>query len=88
MQPIWIQAGDLRRNLKAHSGERLNKCNQCDFAFIQAGNLRPHLKAHSSGDKPNKCKRCDFTPIKADYLKNHLKIPPRHIQERNLKDIF
>ena len=91
MQPTWIHAGDLRRHLKVHSGERSNKCNhcnlQCYFAFIQAGNLRPHLKAHS-GEKPNKCNRCDFTPIKADNLRNHLKIPPQHIQKRNLKDTF
>ena len=87
MQPIWIQAGDLRRHLKAHRGERSNKCNQCDFKFIHAANLRPHLKAHS-GEKPNKCNRCDFKPIKADNLRNHLKIPPQHIQKRNLKDTF
>ena len=87
MQPIWIQAGDLRRHLKAHYGERSNKCNQCDFAFIQAGNLRPHVKAHS-GEKPNKCNSCDFTPIKEYNLSNHLKISPQHIQERNLKHKF
>ena len=51
MQPTWIHAGDLRRHLKADTGESSNKCNQCDFAFIQAGNLRPHLKARS-GEKP------------------------------------
>ena len=52
MQPMWIHAGDLRRHLKAHTGERSNKCNQqCDFAFIQAANLRLYLKAHS-GEKP------------------------------------
>ena len=86
-QPMCIHADDLRRQFKAHSGARSNKCNQCDFKFIHAANLRPHLKAHS-GEKPNKCNRCDFTPIKADNLRNHLKIPPQHIQKRNLKDTF
>ena len=86
-QPMCINAGDLRRHFKAHSGGRSNKCNQCDFKFIHAANLRPHLKAHS-GEKQNKCNRCDFTPIKADNLRNHLKIPPQHIQKRNLKDTF
>ena len=33
MQLMWIQAGDLRRHLKAHSGERSNQCNRCDFSF-------------------------------------------------------
>ena len=79
MQLMWIQDGDLMRHLKAHSGERSNKCNQCDFALFQAGNLRPHLKAHRE-EKPNKWNRCDFT--------HHLKISAQHIQERNLKDTF
>ena len=48
-----INSGDLRRHLKAHSGERSNKCNQCDFAFIQAGNLRPHLKLRVERSQTN-----------------------------------
>ena len=27
-----------------HSGEKPNKCKQCDFASSQAGHLRTHLK--------------------------------------------
>ena len=84
MQPTWIHAGDLRRHLKAHSGERSNKCNQCYFAFIQAGNLRP-IEC-SQWRESKKCNWCDLTPIKADDLSNHLKIPPRHVQGRNHKD--
>ena len=34
MQPTWIHAGDLRRHLKAHNGEKSNKCSKCDFAFF------------------------------------------------------
>ena len=37
-------AGDLRRPLKTHGGEKTNKCNLCDFASTQAGDLRTHLK--------------------------------------------
>jgi uncharacterized Zn-finger protein len=42
--------------LKTHSGEKSNKCNQCDYASSQAGVLRRHLKTHS-GEKPNKCNK-------------------------------
>ena len=48
------RAGDLRRHLKTHIGEKSNKCNQCDFASTQAGDLRRHLKTHS-GEKSSKC---------------------------------
>ena len=39
--------------MKAHNGEKSNKCDQCDFASSQAGNLRRHLKSHSR-EKLNK----------------------------------
>ena len=55
---VW--AGDLRRHLKSHSGEKPNKCNQCSYASVEAGNLRTHLKTHR-GEISNKCKKCDFT---------------------------
>ena len=48
------KAGDLRRNLKTHIGERSYKCNKCDFASTKAGDFRRHLKTHS-GEKSSKC---------------------------------
>ena len=53
LHPLWghvwkhtvEDAGDLRR-LKIHSGEKLNKCNQCYFGSSHAGNLRRHLKMY------------------------------------------
>ena len=42
---------------KKHSGEKSNKCSQCDFISSRADNLRRHLKSHS-GEKPNKCNQC------------------------------
>ena len=53
------QAGHLRKHLKMHSGEKSNKCNQCDFASSHAGHLGTHLKMHS-GEKPNKCSQCNY----------------------------
>ena len=44
------QAGNLKRHLKRHSGEKAKKCNQCDYASPEAGDLRKHLKTHS-GEK-------------------------------------
>ena len=46
-------------HMKTHSGEKLNKCNKCDFTSSLAGNLRRHLKTHS-GEKSNKCNQRDF----------------------------
>ena len=30
----------------SHSGEKSNKCNQCDYATSKAGYLRKHFKTH------------------------------------------
>ena len=61
------------RHLKTHSGEKPNKCNQCDYASAPAGNLRRHLKTHS-GEKSNKCNQCDYASSRADSLRTHLKM--------------
>ena len=57
----------------SHSGEKSNKCNQCDFASSYASALRAHLKTHS-GEKPNKCNQCDYESLNAGNLKRHLKV--------------
>ena len=61
-----------------HSGEKTNKCNQCDFVSSQASNLRRHLKTHS-GEKSNKCNQCDYASSYASHLRTHLK---RHSGEK------
>ena len=35
---------NVRKHLKTHSGEKVYKCNQCDFASVPADNLRRQVK--------------------------------------------
>ena len=67
--------------MKRHSGEKTNKCNQCDYASSQTGHLRTHLKTHS-GEKSNKCNQCDYASHHAHHLRTHLK---RHSGEKSNK---
>ena len=46
MHLFTIQAGTLRAHFKTHSGEKPNKCNQCEFASIQTGPLTAQLNTH------------------------------------------
>ena len=66
------QASNLRRHLKAHTGEKSNKCNQCDYASSVACHLRRHLKTHG-GEKSNKCNQCEYASFEAGNLRRHLK---------------
>ena len=79
MQPMqlctfsWRPFKGTFKNLKMHSGEKSNKCNQCDYASSQERNLRTHLKTHS-GEKLNKCNQCDYASSRSDGLRRHLVI--------------
>ena len=53
-------------------GDKLNKCNQCEYASSVKRNFRSHLKIHS-GDKSNKCNQCDYASSDANNLRRHLK---------------
>ena len=76
MQPmrlyVYSDPSTLRTHLKRYSGEKSNKCNQCDFASSRAGDLRRHLKTHI-GEKSIKCNQCDFASAQAGDLRRHLK---------------
>ena len=68
-----LSVGDLKEDLKTHSGENSNKCSQWDSASSEADDLRAPLKMHS-GEKSNKCNQCDYVSFQAGDLNKHLKI--------------
>ena len=55
-----------------HSGEKSNKCNQCNYESSLTSNLRMRLKIHS-GEKSNKCNQCNCASFRAYSLRIHLK---------------
>ena len=64
---------DANVKILKKNAEKLNKCNQCDFASSRREHLRTHLKTHS-GEKSNICNQCDYASFYASALKDHLKI--------------
>ena len=64
-----------------NSGEKPNKCNQCDYVSSYASALRTHLKTHG-GEKSNTCNQWDFTSLYASALRTHLKT---HSEEKSNK---
>ena len=59
-------------HMKTQSGEKVYKCNQCDFASVGADNLRKHLKT-PSGEKLFKCNQCNSASGQPGNLRTHLK---------------
>ena len=54
MQPVsTYKPSRLGKHSKIHSGEKFNKCNQCDYASSEAENLRRHLKSTSGKSQSN-----------------------------------
>ena len=70
-----------QKHLKTHSGEKPNKCNQCDCATSPLDKLKAHLKIHS-GERSNKCNQCDYASSQAGDFRKHLK---RHSGEKTNK---
>merc|ERR1712243_308799 len=81
---VTLACGDL----KLHSGEKSNKCNQCDYASSFASDLRTHLKRHS-GEKSNKCIQCNKSFNRAEHLISHMHKLQQIIQScKHFEDTF
>ena len=68
-------------HLKIHTGEKSNKCNQCEFGCYDPSSLRSHMKLHS-GEESNKCNQCNYVSSQAVHLRTHL---TTHIGEKSNK---
>ena len=69
--------------MKTHSGEKTNKCNQCDFASVQANSLKKHLRTHS-GEKSNECGVCEKGFRRNDEMMKYKKKQHLGVDVRNL----
>ena len=65
------RAGNLKRHMLTHSGEKPFSCKQCEFSCTQAVTLKRHMLTHS-GQKPFNCAQCKYSCTRASHLKTHM----------------
>ena len=85
MQPtMWLDASVIclgKGHFKIHSGEKFNKCKQCNFVSVQARSLKRHTRTHT-GERSYNCTTCDFSSVRESTLRTHIRT---HTGERPYK---
>ncbi|XP_070177646.1 zinc finger protein 135-like [Littorina saxatilis] len=64
---------DLKQHVVTHTGERPNRCAQCNLFFCNPSRLKRHMSIHT-GERPCKCAQCNSSFRDSWKLKRHMVI--------------
>ena len=69
----FVNAGNLKRHARVHTGERPFPCDECKKTFAYKHSLKEHKRIHT-GERPFPCDVCKSTFISASGLEKHKRI--------------